>query len=143
MSSAFFPITPRINKILARRKSRRFKLKILTLLVTFGFVFFVLFLIGSAVAFGFFARELPSPNKLSDKNFYKHKGFDPVGYIRAVREIAFDIQLQGGSTLTQQLVKNTLLSSERTITRKIKEFILSVQIERRFSKDEILQMYLN
>jgi len=80
---------------------------------------------------------------IEDKNFYGHGGFDPTGWMRAVFNIIIHRKLQGGSTLTQQLVKNVLLTSERTFTRKIKEFILAVQIERRYSKDEILQMYLN
>jgi len=80
---------------------------------------------------------------IEDKNFYKHKGFDPTGWLRAVFTIVFKGRLQGGSTLTQQLVKNVLLSPQRTITRKIKEFVLAVQIENKYSKDEILQMYLN
>ncbi len=80
---------------------------------------------------------------IEDKNFYGHGGFDPTGWMRAMFNIVIHRKLQGGSTLTQQLVKNVLLTSERTFTRKIKEFILAVQIERRYSKDEILQMYLN
>ncbi len=80
---------------------------------------------------------------IEDKNFYKHGGFDITGYLRAVFNIVVRHRLQGGSTLTQQLVKNTLLTSERTIFRKIREFILAVQIERKYTKDEILQMYLN
>lgn len=80
---------------------------------------------------------------IEDKNFYKHQGFDPTGWLRAVFNIIFRGRLQGGSTLTQQLVKNVLLTPKRTITRKIKEFVLSVQIEKKYSKDEILQMYLN
>jgi membrane peptidoglycan carboxypeptidase len=52
-------------------------------------------------------------------------------------------RLIGGSTLTQQLVKNVLLSNERTVTRKFKELILAIQIENRYNKDQILQMYLN
>ena len=80
---------------------------------------------------------------VEDKNFYKHGGFDPTGWMRAVVNIVIHRKLQGGSTLTQQLVKNVLLTPERTFIRKIKEFILAVQIERRYSKDEILQMYLN
>lgn len=80
---------------------------------------------------------------IEDKNFKRHSGFDPAGWIRAVYNIIFRHRLQGGSTLTQQLVKNVLLTSQRTIPRKIKEFILAVQIESRYSKDEILQMYLN
>jgi len=80
---------------------------------------------------------------IEDKNFYTHQGFDPVGMVRAVFNIATRGDLQGGSTITQQVVKNTLLTQERTILRKIKEFILAVQIEARFTKDEILQMYFN
>ncbi|MDO8504079.1 MAG: PBP1A family penicillin-binding protein [bacterium] len=78
-----------------------------------------------------------------DKNFYKHGGFDPTGIVRAAANTVLRGKLQGGSTLTQQLVKNVLLSSERTLPRKIREFILTVQIERKYTKDQILQMYLN
>lgn len=80
---------------------------------------------------------------MEDKNFYKHQGFDPLGIVRAVRNMALKKRLEGGSTITQQLVKNALLSRERTVVRKIKEFVLALAIEQRFSKDEILQMYLN
>src|SRR3989304_1853402 len=80
---------------------------------------------------------------IEDKNFYKHKGFDPAGMLRGFSRIFTRGYAQGGSTLTQQLVKNVLLSPERSVFRKIKEFILAVQIERNYSKDEILQMYLN
>lgn len=80
---------------------------------------------------------------IEDKNFYKHSGFDPIGMVRGVSRLFTRGRAQGGSTLTQQLVKNRLLSSERTVTRKIKEFLLATQIENRFTKDEILQMYLN
>lgn len=92
--------------------------------------------------------DLPDPLKkatisIEDKNFYTHQGFDPRGLVRALFNIVTFHGLQGGSTLTQQLVKNVLLTSEKSIPRKIKEFILAVQIERKYSKDEILQMYLN
>ncbi|MBU0572245.1 PBP1A family penicillin-binding protein [Patescibacteria group bacterium] len=80
---------------------------------------------------------------IEDKNFYEHKGFDPTGFFRAILNIVFRGRIQGGSTLTQQLVKNALLSPERTIFRKVREFLLSIQIERKYSKDEILKMYLN
>ncbi|MBP8590865.1 PBP1A family penicillin-binding protein [Candidatus Shapirobacteria bacterium] len=80
---------------------------------------------------------------IEDKEFYQHKGFSLQGIARAFYNIIFHHQLQGGSTLTQQLVKNVLLTSERTLERKIKEFILAIQIEARFSKDQILEMYLN
>lgn len=80
---------------------------------------------------------------IEDKDFYKHQGFDPKGMVRSVFNILTLRGLQGGSTLTQQLVKNVLLTSERTLPRKIKEFVLAIQLESKYSKDEILQMYLN
>ena len=80
---------------------------------------------------------------IEDKNFYSHNGFDILGTLRGLSRFFTRGYAQGGSTLTQQLVKNVLLSSERSATRKIKEFILAVQIERKYSKDQILQMYLN
>lgn len=80
---------------------------------------------------------------IEDKNFYKHSGFDVLGTIRGLSRIFTRGYAQGGSTLTQQLVKNVLLTSERSVWRKVKEFILAVQIERKYSKDQILQMYLN
>lgn len=79
-----------------------------------------------------------------DKNFYKHFGFDPQGVTRALfRNVKKSGDLQGGSTITQQLVKNAVLSPEKTVTRKVKELILAVEIEFLYSKDDILQMYLN
>src|SRR3989344_5039987 len=78
---------------------------------------------------------------IEDKEFYTHEGFDVTGIIRGGLRFFTRGKAQGGSTLTQQLVKNVLLTTERSLPRKIKEFILSVQIERRYSKDEILQMY--
>lgn len=80
---------------------------------------------------------------IEDKNFYKHEGFDILGIVRGFTRIFTRGRAQGGSTLTQQLVKNVLLTSERSVLRKIKEFVLAVQIERKYDKDEILLMYLN
>jgi len=80
---------------------------------------------------------------VEDAEFYSHHGFSPKGIIRAALRNLKGDKLYGGSTITQQLVKNTLLSPERTLTRKIKEIILAVLVETKFSKDEILQMYLN
>ncbi len=80
---------------------------------------------------------------VEDSEFYLHKGFSLKGIIRAFRNTIFGGDLQGGSTLTQQAIKNTLLTQERTVVRKIKELILSLQLENRYTKDEILQMYLN
>lgn len=80
---------------------------------------------------------------IEDKDFYKHKGFDMLTFLRIPYNIVFRGRVVGGSTLTQQLVKNVLLTNERTISRKFKEFVLALQIERTFSKDQILEMYLN
>jgi penicillin-binding protein 1C len=86
-----------------------------------------------------------------DKNFYHHFGVDPIGITRAaLNNLSCRLQSkycsdspQGGSTITQQLVKNTLLTPEKTFTRKIKELILSFATEYTYSKDQILEMYLN
>jgi len=81
---------------------------------------------------------------IEDKDFYHHGGVSLVsGVLRAARENLKSGDLQGGSTITQQLVKSALLTPERTIQRKIKEMILAVWAEQIFSKDEILEMYLN
>ncbi len=80
---------------------------------------------------------------IEDKEFYKHEGFDVWGMVRGFSRLFTRGRAQGGSTLTQQLVKNVLLTDERSVARKVKEFVLSVQIERRFTKDQILLMYLN
>lgn len=79
-----------------------------------------------------------------DRNFYSHAGIDPVGIARAVyQEVRGSGVQQGGSTITQQYAKNAFLSSERTITRKLKEAVLAIKLEREFDKNEILQRYLN
>ncbi len=82
---------------------------------------------------------------IEDKNFYQHSGFDITGFIRAVAVNILSVgkSRPGGSTITQQLVKNAILTSEKTYTRKIKELVLSYQIERKFSKDQILKLYFN
>lgn len=80
---------------------------------------------------------------IEDKDFYKHGAVDFRAILRALYSIIFHKQIQGGSTLTQQLVKNGLLTPERTLTRKIKELVLAVIVEFKYSKDKILEMYLN
>ncbi|MGE5298289.1 MAG: penicillin-binding protein [Acidobacteriaceae bacterium] len=82
---------------------------------------------------------------IEDKNFYTNKGVDWKGYLRAIFKnvSSGNITGQGGSGITQQFVKNAILTRQKTITRKIKELVLSIEIEQRFSKQEILQMYLN
>ncbi|HLC99459.1 MAG TPA: PBP1A family penicillin-binding protein, partial [Patescibacteria group bacterium] len=78
-----------------------------------------------------------------DRDFYKHKGVSIVGIIRSLVRNVLTGSKVGGSTITQQFVKNAVLTSEKTYVRKIKEIILAWQIESRFSKDQILKLYLN
>jgi len=80
---------------------------------------------------------------VEDKDFYKHGAIDFRGITRAFISTVFKQRVQGGSTLTQQLVKNSLLTQERTIPRKIKEIILAFASEFIYSKNQILEMYLN
>jgi len=80
---------------------------------------------------------------IEDKNFYRHHGFDLKGISRAFFNIIFHRKLQGGSTITQQLVKNALLTPKRTLSRKVKEAILTTLTELLYSKDQILEMYFN
>lgn len=80
-----------------------------------------------------------------DKDFYKHGGFSPLSILRALYDniASRDITGYGGSTLTQQLAKNTLLSNNQTFLRKYQELAVSIAIEQKYSKDQILDMYLN
>src|SRR3990167_8622516 len=81
---------------------------------------------------------------LEDQDFYEHHGIKFTSIARAAIKNLLDRGVQqGGSTITQQFIKNSVLSPERTFTRKIKEVILSLELEQKFSKDEILAMYLN
>jgi penicillin-binding protein 1A len=79
-----------------------------------------------------------------DQRFYEHTGVDPLGILRALWvDIRNPGSMHGGSTITQQYVKNAFVTPERTITRKVKEAMLAYRIEKRYSKDEILELYLN
>jgi penicillin-binding protein 1A len=79
-----------------------------------------------------------------DADFYKHRGVDPIGIARAfVTNLAENRVVQGGSTITQQVVKALLLSPERSYERKLKELILALRLETKLSKDDILYLYLN
>lgn len=81
---------------------------------------------------------------IEDERFYHHHGVDPIGIVRAaVSNFKSGGVAQGGSTITQQVMKRTFLSSEKTVTRKIKEIFLALYAERIFTKDEILEIYLN
>jgi penicillin-binding protein 1A len=94
-------------------------------------------------------RSLPSyvPNAfvaIEDRRFYHHYGVDPFGIARAfVANVLHRGVAQGGSTLTQQLAKNLFLTQERTLTRKMQEVLLAIWLERKFSKTQILELYLN
>jgi penicillin-binding protein 2A len=81
---------------------------------------------------------------IEDHRFYEHHGVDYIGITRAlIRDIKARGMVEGGSTITQQLTKNTLLTSQKTLKRKVDEVFLAMKIERQYSKQEILQMYLN
>lgn len=81
---------------------------------------------------------------IEDKDFYKHQGFDLMGIVRSFYLLVLNRRIEGGgSTLTQQLVKNALLTSDQSLIRKLKELILAIQVERAYTKDQILEMYLN
>ncbi len=81
---------------------------------------------------------------VEDANFYRHMGIDPRAIFRAfLTNMRAGRVVEGGSTITQQLSKTLFLSRERSLIRKIKEAILSVRMELVFTKDEILEMYLN
>lgn len=94
------------------------------------------------------AEKIPDELKLAtiaaeDDQFFKHPGFDIDAILKAVLSEAGIGPRRGGSTITQQFVKNAYLSSERSYTRKIRELLLATKLENKFSKDEILTMYLN
>lgn len=81
---------------------------------------------------------------IEDKKFYKHNGYDVKRIIKAMMvNFTTQTKAQGASTISQQLIKNTLLSNEKTYKRKLKEVVLAIKMEKEFSKDEILEMYLN
>src|SRR5215468_6206816 len=100
---------------------------------------------GAAVPIG----ELPDyvPNAfiaIEDRRFYTHRGVDPLGITRAlVADVLHRGTAQGGSTITQQLAKNLFLTQERTVTRKLQEIVLALWLEHKYSKKEILELYLN
>lgn len=178
--------------ISSRRKSyhqQYLRQRLIIYSLVFVAIFIVVGFILSFAVFAWYAKDLPSPGKLSqgteystvfydrdgkilyemfkdknrlpvvlsdisdyvkkgtiaieDKNFYKHQGISQTGILRAFFNILFRNNVQGGSTITQQLIKNSLLTSERSMSRKIKEMILALEVERRYTKDQILEMYLN
>lgn len=81
---------------------------------------------------------------IEDETFYTHKGIKPTSILRAVWvDVTSGSKKQGASTITQQVVKNTLLTNEKTLTRKIKEWVLAIKMEQEMTKDQILELYLN
>jgi penicillin-binding protein 1A len=100
---------------------------------------------GAAVALKDLPPYLPRAFiAIEDRRFYHHYGVDPIGLTRAVIADALHRGVaQGGSTITQQLAKNLFLTQQRTLWRKLQELVLALWIERKFSKNEILELYLN
>lgn len=94
-------------------------------------------------------EQIPTPLRqatiaIEDKDFYRHGGINIFGgVLRAIKDMIATRRLQGGSTITQQLIKTSLLTPERTLTRKIKELVLAFWTERIYAKDKILALYLN
>ena len=80
---------------------------------------------------------------IEDRRFYEHTGFDPLGIARAVVADLADGKRQGASTITQQLARNLYLNSDRTLERKANELLYAVQLERTYSKKQILGLYLS
>ncbi|PCI03190.1 MAG: penicillin-binding protein [Hyphomicrobiales bacterium] len=100
---------------------------------------------GEAMMLGEMSPYIPmAVIAIEDRRFQSHFGFDPIGFTRAmVTNLIAGRLTQGGSTLTQQLAKNLFLKPERTFARKVQELILAIWLETKYSKDEILELYLN
>jgi penicillin-binding protein 1A len=125
------------------RAERRQSITILaadgSLLTTYGDLF------GQALTLKEMSPYLPKAViATEDRRFYHHFGVDPLGLLRAAfANVAAGHVVQGGSTITQQLAKNLFLTPQRSLTRKIQETLLAFWLEHRFSKDQILEIYLN
>jgi penicillin-binding protein 1A len=100
---------------------------------------------GEAVGLGDMSPYIPEAVvAIEDRRFYSHFGIDPIGLARAMATNVLEGRLsEGGSTLTQQLAKNLFLEPDRTIERKVQEMLLALWLEHKYTKDQILQMYLN
>lgn len=100
---------------------------------------------GAAVKIGSLPPYLPKAFvAIEDRRFYSHWGVDPMGVLRALtHNLSGGGAVQGGSTLTQQLAKNLFLTSERTLARKIEEAVLALWLEHKYSKTQILELYVN
>jgi penicillin-binding protein 1A len=138
----YFALTlPDTNEL--TRAERRPSVTILaadgTLLTTYGDLF------GQPLTLKEMSPYLPKAViATEDRRFYSHFGIDPVGLLRAVfANLSAGHVVQGGSTITQQLAKNLFLTPERSLTRKIQETLLALWLEHRFTKNQILEIYLN
>jgi len=100
---------------------------------------------GEAMLLGNMSPYIPmAVIAIEDRRFKSHFGFDPIGFTRAmITNVIAGRLVQGGSTLTQQLAKNLFLKPERTFARKVQELVLAIWLETKFTKDEILELYLN
>lgn len=132
---------PNIGRILEENKSPIVTIKDMngTVLAKYGDIH------GSSLTYKQIPKHLiEAVLSTEDRRFFSHMGVDPIGLLRAAY---FNYRagrvVQGGSTLTQQLAKISLLTSERTMYRKIQEALLSIEIEKKFSKQQIISMYLN
>src|SRR3989344_164559 len=129
------------------------KSKIIKTFKALAMLFLWLFVIGAIMLLSLFLylqRTLPDPESIATRKvvestkIYDHKGLDLRGIARALFKDIINLGVsQGGSTITQQLIKKALLGDERTISRKIKEAVLAIEIEKKFTKDQIFWMYLN
>src|SRR5262252_5047900 len=110
-----------------------------SLLATFGDLF------GQPLSLREMSPNLPKAVVATeDRRFYSHFGVDPIGLLRAIfADIAARHVVQGGSTITQQLAKNLFLTPERSLGRKIRETLLALWLEHRFTKSHLLEIYLN
>ena len=149
-----------IGKPPKKKKSKRIFLKaIITILILLIIFFGVMYFISSRANVDdlksienksdFVATEnMPNYVKgafisMEDERFYKHHGFDIKGTTRALFSTISDRDVQGGSTITQQVVKNYYYDNERSFTRKIKELFVARKVEKQYSKNQILSFYMN
>ncbi|OGZ19318.1 MAG: hypothetical protein A3F95_01325 [Candidatus Nealsonbacteria bacterium RIFCSPLOWO2_12_FULL_39_31] len=181
-----------VKKISFGKTQGKRKIKLVFRLFVFGFALVLLFFIFSVGVFIYYAKDLPRPEKFTEKtfnqstkiydrtgqallyelygeekrevvalseisnymkeavisaedaNFYKHFGIDLSGIFRAIKlDLALKKPTFGGSTISQQLIRSTFLTNEKSVERKIREIILTLELERRYSKNQILEWHLN
>jgi len=189
--STIMRITLRLTKRLREKLRKPNKRRLVRFWLPVSGIALLVIILSGIVTFAWFARDLPDPDRISDrsvaqstrifardgttllyeihgdekrtiveladiskfvidgtiaiedKDFYKHRGFSVTGIIRSAwRDITTGSRV-GGSTITQQFVKNAILTTEKKLTRKIREVVLAYEIERRFTKEQILKLYFN